>query len=142
MLTDLATFDPGIAVADLDLYTRVNRPENGSIEPGDELVSIATLNNAAGTWDAGAVKIALVVVKAGDQFEAQYYGVPGTLSGSWTTAALGKGKHEVSHMSFYTVAAGNAEPVPEPSTMFLLGGGLIACGLYGRRRSLRGSSRA
>lgn len=133
MLTDLSAFDPIIDVADLALYTRVNRPEGSSIEPGNELVSITTGNNRTGTWNTGAVNIALVVVKAGNQFQAQYFGIPGTFSGSWTTEALGNGRHEVSHMSFYALPQNDAT-VPEPGTMFLLGGGMISCGLLGRRR--------
>lgn len=92
----------------------------------------------SGTWASPTSSlISLYVVKAADGF-ALYDQNPAATSGTWSTYDLwqhgygGNGGLEISHISGYDPGAG--APVPEPSTVLLLGCGLLGLVAYKRKR--------
>lgn len=91
----------------------------------------------SGTWASPTSNlISLYVVKAGNGF-ALYDQNPAA-TGTWSTYDLwqhGYGGNDgltISHISGYDPAAG--DPVPEPSTVLLLGCGLLGLVAYKRKR--------
>jgi len=93
----------------VDEYWAINKTD---VEEGDN--KKWTFNNLGG--------IEYLLIKAGQQIELFYVGDVGTGKFTWT------GTHGISNFS--TIA-----PVPEPSTMLLLGTGLAALVAFKRRKS-------
>lgn len=87
----------------------------------------------SGTWSSD-IAIDFVVAKAGNTFLLQdYLNIGGSAtSGLWSTFWPENTGNQlaISHLTFYTKQGGNGA-VPEPSTMLLLGSGLV--GLIGYR---------
>jgi hypothetical protein len=93
-------------------------------------------NSTDGTWDVidNTVLISYITVKAGPNYSLWAVN-PALNSGGWTTAGLAVGNENqpnLSHLSLWTAGGGpGGDPViPEPMTIGLFGGGLLALGLY------------
>ena len=127
MLMDLSALDPLFSSTLLTPLTKFDPVLDGAVQNGvtvHALTRKGKRESLSGAWESAA-NIALVVVKASNSFKALYYGVPGVSSDVWDTSGLGKGKHGVSHLSFYThPSQGDDSVVPEPSTWMMIVGGL------------------
>ncbi len=114
----------------LKFYAKTDAPsgtvtqDNGN---GSTLDVTYESDNKSGTWTAGA-NIDFYSVKAGNQY-ALYWVDPNAASGTWNTHDLtvgnGNNHPEISHISTWHTAE-SPNPVPVPSTIFLLGIGLIS----------------
>ena len=91
---------------------------------GDFSGSSGTWNAPSG-WGGGPIYYS---IKYGPKFDLWYAG--SLTSGTWLTD---NGKN-LSHISFWSVESSGPAPVPEPSTMVLLGVGLVAIIGVGKRR--------
>jgi hypothetical protein len=94
-----------------------------------------------GTWEfteSSMLQLGFYAVKGAQEY-ALYFVDPAQSSGNWTTAHLrtpnNKNIPEISHFS--GVDAVTHTVVPEPTTLLLLGAGLLGLGFVGRRRSGR-----
>lgn len=83
----------------------------------------------SGTWTLSGWSVRYLAVKASNQF--RLYDVGGVSSGSWSTAGIGNGQHEISHLAFFGAA------VPEPSAWALLILGFGATGTAMRQRKAK-----
>lgn len=103
--------------------------------------STTSYDNKSGTWTSitdPLSEISFYAVKAGNYY-AMYIVDPAETTGSWSTfdiwitGLLGTGGLnglEISHFTGYNASVS----VPEPSTLLLLGSGLIGLGVLGRKR--------
>jgi hypothetical protein len=97
--------------------------------------------NLSGTWDVldNSIAISYLSVKASDRFTLYAYS-PAVNFGDWSTANIlnNKGKQqELSHLSLWLASTTNTPaPVPEPSTVMLLGGGMLGIISWSRRRRI------
>jgi hypothetical protein len=94
--------------------------------------------NLSGTWDVldNSITISYLSVKASDRFTLYAYN-PAVNFGDWSTANITNKKgnqQELSHLSLWLAPQAPA-PVPEPSTVMLLGGGMLGIASWSRRRN-------
>lgn len=92
----------------------------------------------SGTWLlSDAYEIGFYVVKGGPNF-ALYYVDPFQSSGIWSTTNLvvgGGNNPKISHFSAYPTEGGfGGGEIPEPSTLLLIGTGILGLGIFGRKR--------
>ncbi|MFW5810956.1 MAG: PEP-CTERM sorting domain-containing protein, partial [Thermodesulfobacteriota bacterium] len=91
----------------------------------------------SGTWNTGGTQIESYTVKGANEW-ALYWLYGGASEGKWSTEHLstpnGKNIPELSHLTLWN-SDQNAAPVPEPSTIVLLGVGLM--GILGAGRKLK-----
>ena len=127
--------DQGVTVdINLDFYAKIDAPSTTTTEGSGLLTLGYESDNKSGTWAAGAL-INFYSVKAGPQY-ALYWVDPASAIGTWSTIDLfvGNGNHpEVSHISTW-VSADPTAPIPEPTTLLLLGTGLIGIGIISKKR--------
>ena len=136
MLADLEAFDPlNFDASQLSFLTKFDPVVNGAVQSNVTIVTTTTNGDGeviGGTWSS-TVAIALITIKAADEFKALYYGIPGQFSGTWDTSGIGNDKHKVSHISVFTHPGlpDDDTTVPEPSTWLMMSAGVAA--LAGRR---------
>jgi len=131
---EAAIFTATGTAVDLSLYDKSDGGPVLATYTGNNGVITASTD---GTWDviADSVLITYFTVKAGPNFTVWRVD-PAANSGAWTTAGLTVGNNNnqpnLSHLSLWTGGSGpGGDPViPEPMTMGLFGGGLLALGLY------------
>jgi hypothetical protein len=131
---------PQYADIDLSFYAKVDEPDtsNGGMSVGYDN------DMKSGTWNTDDF-VNFYSVKAGNSF-AFYWVDPASDSGTWDTSNVfpvgnsnNPNQPEISHVSTW-IMAGNGTapppaPIPEPSTVFLMGLGLAGMGLVYRKRS-------
>ena len=105
-------------------------------------VSGTGLTTTSGTWtfDPGSTSYKIVGLEINGGSNGDLYAVtPPALSGSWNTFDLLAGNSNnhpsLSHLDFYAEIF-TSRPVPEPTTLALMGIGLVGFGLVRRRRAL------
>ncbi len=122
-------------IVDLEFYAKADAPSIATTEGSGDLVLTYESDNQSGTWET-AEPIDFYSVKAGNQY-ALYWVDGGATSGTWSTEDLGVGRNNnqptISHFSTWKYTDEPA-PVPEPSTMILLGCGLVGIAGLGRRK--------
>jgi|SRR6185312_10472321 len=111
--------------------TSFNADLNGA---GASLV-VAGIPGTSGTWtfNQGSSTyeiVALDIFAAGSG--AIYKLDQASLSGFWNTADLGNGHNNVSHIDFYAVKVRHR--VPEPTSLFLMGGGVAGIRIARRKK--------
>ena len=122
---------------------KVDKPEkstSNSLTSGPLTVTWDLANGSKnGTWqfsDASNLTLGFYAVKGAREFSL-YFVDPATNYGEWSTIHLktpnGKNTPEISHFSGL---AGVPMVVPEPSSLLLLGIGLIGLGVVARRRNI------
>lgn len=97
-------------------------------------------DNYAGTWKvtanppSGGDYVDFIVVKGGTSLSFHEY-IPAALGGLWNVGYLADAGNsgKPSDMSF--VRAYNSTPVPEPASMLLMGSGLLAYGIFRKKRN-------
>jgi hypothetical protein len=103
--------------------------------------------NLSGTWDVldNSIAISYLSVKASDRFTLYAYN-PAVNFGDWSTAnILNKPgtQPQLSHLSLWLASSTETQaPVPEPSTVMLLGGGILGILSWSRLRNKPGLDRA
>ena len=123
---------------DLEFYAKVDAPGAYSANGGLTVTYDAT--NLFGTWSTGDQLIEFYSVKAAKEF-AFYWIEGGASSGEWSTEHLlnnGGNIPQISHLSTWNALddPGDppSDPVPEPSTIILLGFGLLGLAAFKRKR--------
>ncbi len=120
-------------LVDLDFYAKVDAPDSG-----DSVLSVTyDESRLFGTWSTGDQLIEFYSVKAAKEF-AFYWIDGGASSGDWTTEHLlnnGGNIPAISHLSTWNALPDDpGDPVPEPSTVILLGCGLLGLAAFKRKR--------
>jgi hypothetical protein len=124
----------------LEFYAKADAPSTAPTEgDGDLTVTYAEKDGErkSGTWTTGD-PIDFYSVKAGNGY-ALYWMEGGATSGDWSTAH--RDDKGISHLSTWLITSGGGnggpgvEPIPEPSTVFLMGLGLVGVGVIVRKRA-------
>lgn len=109
----------------------------GTTGDSDGKLDVDTDIYTSGTWKTvlSSSVLSYYIIKA-STYSALYRQDPADSVGSWSTYDLwvAKDKGETLTVSHFVVGGG-AAPVPEPSTLLLLGGGLIGLAYYRRRKN-------
>ena len=84
----------------------------------------------SGTWST-LLNVEYYTVKTTDNFALYSLETP-TNFGTWSTIDIDTGTHELSHLSTFDAAPA---PVPEPSTLLLLGAGIAGLVVYRRKNN-------
>jgi len=95
--------------------------------------------NISGTWqvaDTNPAVVEFIIVKGGSNFSVHQYD-PAVSSGEWNIGYLPDAGGSDSPATLSHLSAYNASPVPEPSTVILLGLGLL--GLVGIKKARKKS---
>lgn len=133
---DLEAFDPLFDRALIELVTKVDGGDLSTnyVQGGITITGVVLdgSDTVGGTWES-TIPIALVTYKAGPNFHALYYGIPGPTDGSWDTSALSD--KNTSHISFwkYNGLPPGDPVVPEPSTWLMMSAGLGLIAIRARR---------
>lgn len=91
-------------------------------------------NNTSGTINFGSMYTNFVLaLKAGDSFSLYYY-AGSYMSIDYNTVGSGTNEDVTNALSHWTVYGGEGTSVPEPTTLFLLGTGLLGMSMLGWRR--------
>lgn len=127
---------------DLEFYAKTDEPSETVTEDnnnGSTLNLLYANDKKAGTFQAGA-PVDFYSVKAGNQY-ALYWLDPAVANAIWSTEDLlvGNGNQPVvSHISTWrqvnSTTPPPTNPIPEPSTMLLLGTGIAGLAAVGRRK--------
>lgn len=123
---------PTFTLTDFEFYAKVDEPAVTTTEGTGTLSVTYTDGRQSGTWTSGD-PLNFYSLKASNKY-ALYWENPSSSTGTWSTIDLLNTGHNgetltLSHISGYT-----ASPVPEPTTMLLLGSGLIGLAGVGRKK--------
>lgn len=91
-------------------------------------------NSTSGTINFGSTYTDFVLaLKAGDSFSLYYY-AGSYMSIDYNTVGSGTNEDVTNALSHWTLYGGEGTSVPEPTTLFLLGTGLLGMSMLGWRR--------
>jgi hypothetical protein len=131
-LEGLVEQETGLSSVELDFYDKVEEPDLVG-ENGDLTITYGA-GDVSGTWTS-SVPIEFYIVKSSTEW-AMYWLEELASSGDWSTGHLlnNGGTPQISHLT--ALNPGDTPPpvVPEPSTILLLGAGLLGLGVYSRKR--------
>jgi hypothetical protein len=132
----LANINAIVAPPAFSFYSKVGLDDNGILQPyeGDFPLYITSDDGwYSGTWATdGQWAVSYYAVKAGRQF-ALYEESNPAISGTWSTVDLKVGNGEQPKLS-HIAAVANPVSTPEPTTLLLLGFGLVGLAAGARRK--------
>ena len=124
--------DPTFDMGAFGLYDKYEHEDGSSLS-----LLTYTFNDTqqnAGTWTTNGVNVQFYTVKTASEFAIYFLGAEGLNEGTWTTEHVhsngGTDNPQISHMSTWN----QTTPVPEPSTLLLMGVGLLGLAAYSRKR--------
>jgi len=133
--------DPTDVQTYLNTLTGFSNVDLSILNTDSIIVEFYGSSGLSGTWSTAAAgyNLEFYAVKAGNAY-ALYQVTPSDNYGSWSTYDIwksglqgtgGNGGVEISHFVGYNP---DSTPVPEPSTLLMLGAGLLGLGMYKYRR--------
>lgn len=124
-------------ISELEFYGKYDFDEGEFDDKGVEFDVSPEEGGSYGSWATlDGTLIDFYAVKGATEFAVYWLGVEGASSGLWSTEHLSNpgGNPDISHLSLWNPTSGTPQtPIPEPSTVFLLGLGLLGIVGVGRK---------